>query len=191
MSSYGTPLVMALVFVALLNWYAVARGEVSTERVTKPSFHLLLIALVWLLRSDLPAAGPGRDLLVPLTAALVLYLLSDLALLATSVPRYVLGQFVAVVADVTLTLAIWRGVGAAVADPGKASSCNVSGLTLRTAGRRHRGPGRAGARSAGLGRSRPGARRARDHPPLRQYARRDLPARGLPAGPRSRRGVAR
>ena len=140
MSSYGTPLVMALVFVALLNWYAVARGEVTTERVTKPSFHLLLIALVWLLRSDLPAAGPGRDLLVPLTAALVLYLLSDLALLATSVPRYVLGQFVAVVADITLTVAIWRGVGAAVADPGKTSTSGTVQTGAATSAAQHFGP---------------------------------------------------
>jgi uncharacterized membrane protein YhhN len=82
-------LAVALGVTALLNWGAVAREDHAVERITKPTFLLLLIGLAW---SLFTAAQPPDALeIVPLLAGLGLSLLRDVFLLHATVVRFRLG----------------------------------------------------------------------------------------------------
>lgn len=80
---------VALGVTALLNWGSVARGDVMLERITKPSFLLLLIGLAW----SLHGAGrvAGAPALPPILAALGLSLVGDVLLLHATARRFLLG----------------------------------------------------------------------------------------------------
>jgi uncharacterized membrane protein YhhN len=79
----------ALAVTALLNWGSVARGDQVVERLTKPSFMLLLIGLAWALHGQGWVAGAPP--LTPLVVALTLSLAGDIALLRATEARFVIG----------------------------------------------------------------------------------------------------
>jgi uncharacterized membrane protein YhhN len=81
-------LAAALGLTAVLNWAAVARGDDVVERITKPTFMLLLGGLAWGL---VDAAPPGAPALAPVLAALGLSLVGDVALLNSTEGRFLLG----------------------------------------------------------------------------------------------------
>jgi uncharacterized membrane protein YhhN len=82
-------LAVALGVTALLNWGAVLRQDHTVERITKPTFMLLLIGLAWSLFTAAPP--PDAPEIVPLLTALGLSLLGDVFLLHATVARFRLG----------------------------------------------------------------------------------------------------
>lgn len=80
---------VALAITALLNWSSVLRGDYVVERITKPTFMLLLIGLAWSLHADSPPAGAPD--LMPLLVGLGLSTLGDVLLLTATEVRFRLG----------------------------------------------------------------------------------------------------
>lgn len=89
MSTHVWLLSVALGITALLNWSAVLRGDYVVERITKPTFMLLLGGLAWSLFTDSPP--PDAPHLTPLLVALALSLVGDLLLLTATEVRFRLG----------------------------------------------------------------------------------------------------
>ncbi|MEO7130904.1 MAG: lysoplasmalogenase [Dermatophilaceae bacterium] len=80
---------VALGVTALLNWGSVARGDRMIERITKPSFMVLLIGLAWSLHGE--GRVSGAPTLPPVMLALGLSLIGDVALLHSTARRFLLG----------------------------------------------------------------------------------------------------
>ncbi|MDN5790885.1 MAG: lysoplasmalogenase [Micrococcales bacterium] len=80
---------VALAVTALLNWGSVARGDRVIERITTPSFIVLLIGLAWSLHGE--GRAPGAPTLTPIIIALGLSLVGDVALLHATRARFLLG----------------------------------------------------------------------------------------------------
>lgn len=95
---------VALGVTALLNWSSVARGDHVVERITKPTFVLLLIGLAW----SLYTASPPSDapVITPLLTGLGLSLLGDVFLLHSTVVRFRLGLLSFLAAHVAYVWAI-------------------------------------------------------------------------------------
>lgn len=74
---------------ALLNWWAVARSDVMIERITKPTFMVLLMGLAWALHGE--GRPEGAPPLVPVLVALGLSLVGDVALLNSTKVRFLIG----------------------------------------------------------------------------------------------------
>lgn len=92
MTTHVWVLAVALAVTALLNWGAVLRGEYEAERITRPTFVVLVLGLAWSLYTD----GRPMDTAValPLFTALGLVLVGDLLLLTPTEVRYRLGLVV-------------------------------------------------------------------------------------------------
>lgn len=89
MSTHVWLLSVALGITALLNWSAVLRDDYVVERITKPTFMLLLGGLAWSLYTDSPPAAAPH--ITPLFVALGLSLVGDLLLLTATEVRFRLG----------------------------------------------------------------------------------------------------
>lgn len=113
MTTHVLVLSVALGMTALVDWVAVARDDHTVERITKPTFALLLIGLAWSLGSDLPAAPVVSKVVspvvVPVLAALGLGLIADALLLTATTARYAIGLLVEMLANVAW---VWALVGA-------------------------------------------------------------------------------
>jgi uncharacterized membrane protein YhhN len=83
---------VALTVTALLSWGALLRGDYDLERVTRPTFVVLVLGLAWSLATE----GPARDPSVtwPLFAGLGLSLVGELFLLTATTVRFRLGLVV-------------------------------------------------------------------------------------------------
>jgi len=100
-------LAVALAFTAVLNWFAVARGDHVVDLITRPTFPLLLIGLAWSLAAMPGAADGAAQLVLPrVITALGLSLLTDLLLLTATEARYLLGLWTSLLANVAWTWAV-------------------------------------------------------------------------------------
>lgn len=99
MSTHVWLLSVALGITALLNWSAVLRDDYVVERITKPTFMLLLGGLAWSLYTDSPPAAAPH--ITPLLVALGLSLVGDLLLLTATEVRFRLGLLAFLAAHVT------------------------------------------------------------------------------------------
>lgn len=95
MATHVWVLVVALGVTALINWGAVARGDYVVDRITRPTFLLLLAGLAWSLYGD-AEPGIGAPTLLPVGVALGLALVADVALLNATEGRFIVGVGVAV-----------------------------------------------------------------------------------------------
>ncbi|MDN5794977.1 MAG: lysoplasmalogenase [Intrasporangium sp.] len=89
MSTHVSLLSVALGITALLNWGAVVRDDHVVQRITKPTFMLLLGGLAWSLYTDQPPAD--APLVSPLLAGLGLSLVGDVLLLTATELRFRFG----------------------------------------------------------------------------------------------------
>lgn len=80
---------VALGLTALLNWGAVLRDDYVVERITKPTFMLLLGGLAWALYTDSPPADAPH--IWPLLAGLGLSFVGDVLLLTATELRFRFG----------------------------------------------------------------------------------------------------
>ena len=105
-------LAVALAFTAVLNWFAVARGDHVVDLITRPTFPLLLIGLAWSLAALPGAAGDtaGR-VLPPVIAALGLSLVTDLLFLTATEARYLLGLWTSLLANLAWSWAVVSAPG--------------------------------------------------------------------------------
>ncbi len=99
---FGWILIAAMAAAAVIDWVAVARSDRATERLAKPAYLVLLIALAWLLHAD--EVGHGRWLLV----GLVLCLVGDVMLLGSSERRFRLGLVAFLIAHLAYLLALFQ-----------------------------------------------------------------------------------
>jgi uncharacterized membrane protein YhhN len=100
-------LVVALAFTAVLNWFAVARGDHVVDLITRPTFPVLLIGLAWSLAAAPGAAdGAAARVLPQVITALGLSLVTDLLLLTATEARYLLGQWTSLLAHAAWAWAI-------------------------------------------------------------------------------------
>lgn len=104
MTTHVWVLAVALGVTALLNWGAVLRGEYEAERITRPTFVVLVLGLAWSLHTDGGAAG--APVALPLFTALGLSLLGDLFLLTATTVRYRIGLVVVLLAHGALGWAV-------------------------------------------------------------------------------------
>ncbi len=102
-------LLVSLAITALLNWVSVVRGDFVVERITKPTFMVLLIGLAWALHGE--GRVPGAPTLPPLLVALVLTLAGDLALLRATRVRFLLGLGAFLLAHCAYAWAVLQSVG--------------------------------------------------------------------------------
>ncbi|HKX68609.1 MAG TPA: lysoplasmalogenase family protein [Intrasporangium sp.] len=107
MDTHVMVLAVALAFTAVLNWFAVARGDHVVDLVTRPTFPFLLIGLAWSLAA-VPGAADGSAawVLPQVITALGLSLLTDLLLLTATETRYLLGLWTSLLANVAWTWAV-------------------------------------------------------------------------------------
>lgn len=101
----------ALGVTALLNWGSVVRGDFAVERITKPTFMVLLIGLAWALYGE--GRVDGAPSLTPILVALGLSLLGDIFLLRSTETRFLLGLGCFLLAHVAWIWAILESAGAA------------------------------------------------------------------------------
>ena len=80
---------VALGVTAVINWGSVLRGDYVVERITKPMFVLLLMAVAWSLSWE--GSVPGAPTLLPVIIALGFSLLGDIALLNATETRFLVG----------------------------------------------------------------------------------------------------
>ncbi len=109
MSTHLWVLSVALGVTALLNWSSVLRSDVVVERITKPTFMLLMIGLAWSLDGEgrVDGAPPLRVLLV----ALGLSLVGDVLLLNATRGRFLTGLVVFLATHVAYVWAILETPG--------------------------------------------------------------------------------
>lgn len=100
-------LAVALAFTAVLNWFAVARGDHVVDLITRPTFPILLVGLAWSLAAVPGAAdGAAGRVLPPIITALGLSLVTDLLLLTATEARYLLGLWTSLLANLAWTWAV-------------------------------------------------------------------------------------
>ncbi|WP_347351879.1 lysoplasmalogenase [Intrasporangium sp.] len=104
MSTHVWLLAVALGITALLTWGAVLRDEHVVERITKPTFMVLLGGLAWALYTDQPPADAPR--IAPLLAGLGLSLVGDVLLLTATELRFRYGLLVFLAAHVAYVWAL-------------------------------------------------------------------------------------
>ena len=104
MTTHVWVLSVAAAVTALLSWGAVLRGEYEVERITRPTFVVLVLGLAWSLYPD---GRPVDDsVALPLFLALTLALLADVLLLTATALRYRLALVVIVVSHTALIRAV-------------------------------------------------------------------------------------
>jgi uncharacterized membrane protein YhhN len=125
--------------LAVVDWYAVARGDRRTETWAKPAVLLSLIVAAATLGATATAAG------IWLLLALAFGLLGDIALLSDSLPRFTAGvgaflvghlAYLVCFAVLGLTAPGWSWVGLPVLAVALFVTRGVVPATHRTAGRR-------------------------------------------------------
>ncbi len=89
MSTHLWVLSVALGVTALLNWSSVLRSDVVVERITKPTFMLLMIGLAWSLDGE--GRVDGAPSLRVVLVALGLSLVGDVLLLNATRGRFLAG----------------------------------------------------------------------------------------------------
>lgn len=89
MATQDIVLIGAIAVAAMLNWWSVARGDYTLERLTKPTVIVLLVGLAWSLGTDDRAVRAAA--LVPVLVALALSLVGDVLLLTATQVRFTLG----------------------------------------------------------------------------------------------------
>ncbi len=102
-------LLVSLAITALLNWVSVGRGDVVVQRITTPTYVVLLIGLAWALHGE--GRVPGAPTLPPILVALALTLAGDVALLRATRGRYLLGLVAFLLAHVAYAVAVLESVG--------------------------------------------------------------------------------
>ena len=124
--------------LALVDWYAVARGDRRTETWAKPLVLASLVATAVVLGATETAAG------LWLLVALVFGLVGDIALLSDSLPRFRAGVWAFLVghlaylvcfASLGLTMPAWSWIGLAVLAVALFATRGVVPATHRLAGR--------------------------------------------------------
>jgi hypothetical protein len=99
-------LAVAVAFTAVLDWFAVARGDHVVDLITRPTFPVLLAGLAWSLAAqrsadDAAVLVPGEvPVLLLVLGALGLHLVVDLLLLTATERRYLLALWASVLAHV-------------------------------------------------------------------------------------------
>jgi uncharacterized membrane protein YhhN len=125
--------------LALVDWYAVARGDRRTETWAKPLVLASLVATAAVLGATETAGG------LWLLVALVFGLLGDIALLSDSLPRFSAGlwaflfghlAYLVCFASLGLTMPAWSWTGLAVLAVALFATRGVVPATHRLAGRR-------------------------------------------------------
>lgn len=86
MTTHVWVLTVALTVTALLNWGAVLRGDYEVERVTRPTFVVLLLGLAWSLSTGSQVADPSVTW--RLLGGLGLSLVGDVLLLTATKVRF-------------------------------------------------------------------------------------------------------
>ena len=123
--------------LALVDWYAVARGDRRTETWAKPLVLASLVAVAVVLGATGTAAGAW------LLVALVFGLLGDIALLSDSLPRFRAGvcaflvghlAYLVCFASLGLTMPAWSWIGLAVLAVALFATRGVVPATHRLAG---------------------------------------------------------
>lgn len=89
MTTHVWVLAVALAVTALLDWGAVLRGDYDVERITRPTFAVLVLGLAWSFYTDGPV--PDITVAIPLFSALGLSLAGDLFLIRATEVRYRVG----------------------------------------------------------------------------------------------------
>lgn len=109
MSTHLWVLSVALGVTALLNWVSVLRADFVLERITKPTFMLLLMALAWSLDDQgRESVSPGLRVVL---VAVGLGLVGDVCLLTATRARFMGGLAAFLVAHVAYVWAILQSAG--------------------------------------------------------------------------------
>lgn len=109
MSTHLWVLSVALGVTALLSWTAVLRADVVVERITKPTFMLLMLGLAWSLDGEGRTGGSPR--LPVILVALGLSVVGDVLLLTATRARFVGGLAAFLAAQVAYVWAILQTTG--------------------------------------------------------------------------------
>lgn len=109
MSTHLWVLSVALAVTAVLDWNSVRRADIVVERITKPTFMLLLIGLAWSLDGE--GRVDGAPSLRVLLVALGLSLIGDVLLLHATTARFLLGLAAFLAAHVAYLLAVLQTPG--------------------------------------------------------------------------------
>lgn len=104
MTTHVWVLSVALAATALLSWGAVLRGDYEVERITRPTFVVLVLGLAWSLYSD--GRSVSDSVALPLFVALTLALLGDMLLLTATAVRYRLALLVLIAGQAALIRAV-------------------------------------------------------------------------------------
>jgi uncharacterized membrane protein YhhN len=97
-------LAVALAVTTLLDWGAVLRADYDVERITRPTFAVLVLGLAWSFYTDGPV--PDTTVAIPLFIALGLSLVGDLFLIRATAVRYRVGLVIFLLAHAGFIWAI-------------------------------------------------------------------------------------
>lgn len=97
MTTHVWVLAVALAVTTLLDWGAVLRADYDVERITRPTFAVLVLGLAWSFYTDGPVAD--TTVALPLFTALGLSLVGDLFLIRATTARYRVGLLVFLLAN--------------------------------------------------------------------------------------------
>lgn len=89
MTTHVWVLAVALAVTTLLDWGAVLRADYDVERITRPTFAVLVLGLAWSFYTDGPV--PDTTVAIPLFAALGLSMVADLFVIRATEVRYRVG----------------------------------------------------------------------------------------------------
>lgn len=104
MTTHVWVLAVALAVTTLLDWGAVLRADYDVERITRPTFAVLVLGLAWSFYTDGPV--PDTTVAIPLFIALGLSLVGDLFLIRATVVRYRVGLVIVLLAHAGFIWAI-------------------------------------------------------------------------------------
>lgn len=104
MTTHVWVLAVALAVTTLLDWGALLRRDYDVERITRPTFAVLVLGLAWSFSTDGPV--PDTTVAIPLFAALGLSMVGDLFLIRATAVRYRVGLAVLLLANVAFIWAV-------------------------------------------------------------------------------------